>query len=137
MVTRKKFILPVKWNVNTSGIMSKVYRQQRSNICYVRDEVLYFLKKQFHKYLLNNWNCNFNAGFPRILENLENNKFIFQILEMSSNFAKLRNLLEKILPVKRIHLELKNLWINIPVEENPDCTKQKWCRYIVLISHVS
>jgi len=37
---------------------------------------------------------------PCILENLENNKFIFQVLEMSSNFTKSGNELEKILPVK-------------------------------------
>ncbi|KAK2143556.1 hypothetical protein LSH36_832g01031 [Paralvinella palmiformis] len=33
--------------MNTSGIMSKVYRQQRSNICYVRDEdVMELLEKR-------------------------------------------------------------------------------------------
>ena len=37
-----------------------------------------------------------SRGFPRILENLEN-KFIFQVLEMSLNFAKSWNVLEKIL----------------------------------------
>jgi len=38
--------------------------------------------------------------FPHVLENLENNKLIFQILEMSLNFTKSGNAMEKILPVK-------------------------------------
>jgi len=33
--------------------------------------------------------------FPRVLENLENNKFIFQVLEMSLNLIKSGNILEK------------------------------------------
>jgi len=45
------------------------------------------------------------SDFPHILENLENNKFIFKVLKMSLNFAKSGNILEKILPVKIIHLE--------------------------------
>ena len=40
------------------------------------------------------------SGFPRILENLGNNKLIFQVLEMSLNFAKSGNVMENILPVK-------------------------------------
>jgi len=37
------------------------------------------------------------TGFPCILEN---NKFFFQVLEMSWNFTKSGNVLEKVLPVK-------------------------------------
>ena len=47
------------------------------------------------------------AGFPRILENLENNKFVFYVLEMSLNLTKSGNILEIVLPVKNIHLEQK------------------------------
>jgi len=39
--------------------------------------------------------------FPFILENLENKKFIFQVLEMSWNLTKSGILLGKILPVKK------------------------------------
>ena len=45
-------------------------------------------------------NMLFVSGFPRVLENLVNNKFIFQFLEMSWNFTKSGNVLEKILSVK-------------------------------------
>ena len=38
---------------------------------------------------------------PHVLENLQNNKFIFQMLEISLNFTKSRNVLENILPVKK------------------------------------
>ena len=42
------------------------------------------------------------SDFPRILENLENNNFTFQVLEMSLNFTKSGNVLEqKGLPVKK------------------------------------
>jgi len=41
------------------------------------------------------------AGFPRILKNLENNKFIYQVLEMSLNVTKSGNGVEIILPVKK------------------------------------
>jgi len=39
--------------------------------------------------------------FPRVLENLENTKFIFQVLEMSLKLTKSENVLENILPVKK------------------------------------
>ena len=57
---------------------------------------------------------------PLILENLENNKFIFQVPEISLNFTNsVWNVQENILLVKKINLEQKSLWINImPVEEN-------------------
>ena len=45
-----------------------------------------------------------HTGFPH---NLKNIKLIFQVLEMSLNFAKSGNVLEIILPVKHIHLEQK------------------------------
>jgi len=35
------------------------------------------------------------TGFPHILENLENNKFIFQVLDMSLNLTKSGHVLEK------------------------------------------
>jgi len=34
-----------------------------------------------------------SPGFSRVLDNLENGKFIFQILEISSNFKKLGNVM--------------------------------------------
>ena len=40
------------------------------------------------------------SAFPRVLENLKNNEFIFQVLEISLNCAKSGNVLEKILPPK-------------------------------------
>ena len=62
------------------------------------------------------------TGFPCIMENLEkveNNKFIFQVVEMSWNF------LEKILLVKRNPLKQKCLQINsMPVEENFNCRRK-------------
>jgi len=48
-----------------------------------------------------------DSRFPRILENLEINKYCFQVLEMSLNFTKSGNVLDKILPGKEIHLEQK------------------------------
>jgi len=39
-----------------------------------------------------------NSGFPQVLEN---NKLIFQVLEMSLNFTTSGYVLEKILPVKK------------------------------------
>jgi len=44
------------------------------------------------------------AWFPPILENLENNKFIFKVLEISLNFTKSGNVLEQVMPVNKIHL---------------------------------
>ena len=45
------------------------------------------------------------TGFPRVLENLENNRLILQVLEMSLNLSKSGNELEmsyrKILSVKK------------------------------------
>jgi len=61
-------------------------------------------------------------GFPHILENLENNKFIFQVLEVSLDFTKSGNVLEKILPVKNSTYNKKSLYTNImAVEENFVC----------------
>ena len=36
-----------------------------------------------------------NAGYPRILENLENSKFIFQVQEEYLNFTKSGEVLKK------------------------------------------
>jgi len=63
------------------------------------------------------------TGFPCILEN---NQFIFPVLEMSWNFPKSGNVLEEILPVKNIHLEQNSQCINIiAVEENFDCRRKR------------
>jgi len=54
------------------------------------------------------------TGFPRVLENLENNKFIFQVLEFY-------NVLEKNIACENIQ---KSLQINImPVQQNFDCRR--------------
>jgi len=47
------------------------------------------------------------SGLPCILENLEYNKLIFQVLEISLNLTKSGNVLEIILPGKKIPLRTK------------------------------
>jgi len=37
----------------------------------------------------------------RIMENIETNKFVFQVLEWSLNFTKSGNVLERVVPVKK------------------------------------
>ena len=61
-----------------------------------------------------------------VLENLENNKFVFQVLEMFLNFTKSKNVLEKNIACEKINSEQKSLWINIkPVQENFDCRRKR------------
>ena len=52
-----------------------------------------FNNKLWNTVSQNNWILL--TWFPRILENLENNKLIFQVLEMSWNFTKSGNVMEK------------------------------------------
>jgi len=67
------------------------------------------------------------TGFPHVLEN---NTFIFQVLEMSLNFTKSGRVLEKILSEK-IHLRTKEpLNKYYTVEGNG-----YW--YVIVISHVT
>ena len=47
--------------------------------------------------------CVCVSGFRRVLEYLENSKFVFQVLEMSLNFTKSGTVLENILPVKKCY----------------------------------
>jgi len=58
-----------------------------------------YLMHHSSKYFLTN-NVIYTV-FQPILENIKNNKLIFQILEMSLNFTKSGNDLEKILAVKK------------------------------------
>jgi len=48
-------------------------------------------------------------GFSGVLENLEYNKLIFPVMEMSLNLTKFKNLMEKILPLEKAHLESKKV----------------------------
>jgi len=52
-------------------------------------------------------NCLLTARFPYVLEIQENNKFIFKVLEMSSNFTKSGNVQEKNIGCETICLEEK------------------------------
>ena len=49
------------------------------------------------------------GGFPHVLENLDNNKFIFQVLEISLNLTKSGNVLQK-------YPENNIAWENIRLE---------------------
>ena len=60
------------------------------------------------------------TGFPRVLENLENlenNKFIFQVLEMSWNFTMSENVLEmswkKYFLSKIVHLKAREYKLHL------------------------
>jgi len=68
-----------------------------------------------------------NTGFPCILENLEDNKFIFQVMEMSLNWTKSGN-------VSGRNVDLYPLRTKKPVEENFNCRRKS---VQVLISDVS
>jgi len=73
------------------------------------------------------------SGFPRALENPGNNKFIFQLLEMSWNFNKIRKCAGKNIAYEKNPLRTKSLRINImPVEENFHC-RRKVYQYIDLL----
>ena len=66
--------------------------------------------------------CILITGFPHKLENLENNKFIFQVLEISLNLTESENVLKKVLPVKKSTYNKKKTGIDIiSVEENFEC----------------
>jgi len=54
---------------------------------------------------------------PGVLENLEYNKFIFLVLEVSLNLTKSENLTEKILLYGKPRLRIKNI-NSIPVKNN-------------------
>jgi len=62
------------------------------------------------------------TGFPCVLENLENNKYIFQVLDISLNFTKSG----KNIACEKIHLEQNNISINVmPIEENFYCRRKR------------